>query len=176
MALNTDYTTADYNSFSTVAEMDEVIAELGVLYTATFWKSLEEIDKEALIKNATRYINTLEWLGEQNEAIIAKAMLWPRTDIENVAEDAIPYEILLKMGCWIIHNASANGNGSGNAEAGSIISKKVGDVAIGFESKSDIIKAKGGVVENPCDKYAKDFLANNELDFGIGGLGMARKP
>lgn len=175
MALDTDYTSATYDAFSTILEMDAVMAELGVLFTATFWSSLQTADKEALIKASTRYINTLRWKGEQNPDIQVATMQFPRIELEGATDTEVPHEVMLRMGCWIIHNATANGNGSGNISAGAMKSKNVGDVSITYETNADLIKASTTVALDPCETYAKMFILEDSLSFGIGGVSLGRR-
>jgi len=127
MAIDTLYTSATYNAFTTALEMDDIMTALGVIFNASFWTALDAPSKEALIKASTRYINTLDWLGDQNTDIVVSSMKWPRTNLDGAEDTIVPYEIQLRAGCWIIHNATANGNGSGNKKAGSMKSKNVGE-------------------------------------------------
>jgi len=176
MAIDTLYTSAGYNAFATVVQMDAIMVDLGVTLTATFWASLTEPTKEALTKASTREINTLDWLGDQNPDIVVASMDWPRINLDGAEDTVVPEEIMLRMGCWIIHNATANGNGGGNGKAGNVSSRNVGDVSISYESSADIIKASTMLASGPCDTYAKQFLADTELSFGIGGVGKTRRP
>lgn len=176
MAIDTLYTSATYNAYTTVLEMDDIMANLGVLFNASFWTALDAPTKEALIKASTRYINTLDWLGDQNLDIVVPSMKWPRINLDGAEDTVVPYEIQLRAGCWIIHNATANGNGSGNKKAGSMKSKNVGEVSIQYETEADLIKATSLSATNPCEGYGQEFLAGNELSFGIGGVGLGRRP
>lgn len=155
--------------------MDAIMVGLGVIFTATFWSALTDPSKEALIKASTRYINTLEWLGDQNPDIEVTSMKWPRIDLDGAEDTVVPYEVQLRMGCWIIHNSTANGNGSGNGKADRLTSRNVGDVSLSYESRAESISVSTMIID-PCDDYAKEFLADSELSFGIGGVGKARRP
>lgn len=175
MAIDTLYTSAGYNAFATEEQMDAIMVDLGVTFTATFWASLDTPNKEALIKASTRYINTMEWLGDQNPDIAVASMDWPRIDLDGAEDTVVPEEIMLRMGCWIIHNATANGNGSGNGKADGVTNKSVGDVSLTYETRAESIEATNLAID-PCATYAKDFLADSELSFGIGGVGKKRRP
>ena len=174
MALDIDYTSPLYNAFCDVATMDSAMIDLGVLYTATFWADLDAPNKEALIKASTRNINSLVWKGDQNPDILVPTMLYPRINLDGAEDTVIPEEIILRMGCWIIHNATANGNGSGNGKAGAVKAKNVGGVNITYETKADLIKASNSVATDPCENYAQNFIYVPSMSFGIGGVSKQR--
>ena len=50
MALNTNYVDADYNSYTTIPEMDNIIAAMAtVIGNGYGWSELDQIAKENLI-------------------------------------------------------------------------------------------------------------------------------
>lgn len=83
---------ADANSYLTVAEGDAFADErLGTLT----WSSSTEADKSKALVQATRYMDTLQYIGDK--ASTTQALLWPRSDAtcgdKQYADDVIPPEV-----------------------------------------------------------------------------------
>lgn len=166
MALDTLYTSASYNAFTDIAGMDAAMVEVGVMYKNTFWASQTDPQKEALIKMATKSMNKLTWQGVQNPAIVVAIMSWPRTDIEGVGATEIPEDLVLRMACWITHNAAASSLSKGK----NVASKSVGEVSVTY-------KGSGSVDDtSACDSYASQYLVSLTALGGIGSVGLHRFP
>lgn len=166
--LDTDYTSPTYDSYSDLPTMEDAISNVGLLLDNTFWGTLDEPTKEGLIKLATRDINKYDWKGEQNAAIIVASMLWPRTDIDNVGDTEIPYDLILRMACWISHNARQSTLG----QTGAIESKSVGEVSVSY-STSNV----GNVNQNdPCSDYGSEYMESNTSFGGVGSVSKRRGP
>jgi len=83
---------SDANSYLTVAEADTLAEErLGTLT----WTTAADEDKKKALVQATRYMDTLEYIGER--ASTTQSLLWPRTDAKcgdkDYASTVIPPEI-----------------------------------------------------------------------------------
>lgn len=83
---------SDANSYLTVAEGDTFAEErLGTLT----WSSSSDEDKKKALVQATRYMDTLEYIGEK--ATTTQALLWPRDDAKcgdkDYADTVIPTEV-----------------------------------------------------------------------------------
>lgn len=83
---------SDANSYLTIAEGDTFAEER--LGTLTWTSSTEENKKKALVQ-ATRYMDTLEFIGEK--ASTTQALLWPRDNAKcgdkDYADTIIPPEV-----------------------------------------------------------------------------------
>ena len=170
MALDTTYTSATYNAYSSLEDMNAAMTEFGLLSDNTFWSSLTDPDKEGLIKLATKEINNHEWTGTQNTGIVVVSMDWPRTGIDNVEDTEIPSEIIERMACWISHNAKQSTLNT----TGSINSKSVGEVSVSYNSSS-----VGSVNQSdPCSSYASQYLErSSKTSFGgVGSISKRRGP
>ena len=166
MALDTLYTSTGYNAYSSIADMDTAMAEVGALYKNTFWATQEDQAKEALIKASTKAMNKLDWKGEQNAATVVLSMDWPRTDVEGVGETEIPEDLVLRMACWITHNAAASSLSKGK----NVASKSVGEVSLTYTGAGSVDDTSA------CDTYASQYLASLSAFGGIGSVGMQRFP
>lgn len=167
MALDTTYTSATYNAFTTILEMDAAMAELGLFFKNTFWAALTDIDKEALIKVASREVSKLDWQGTPTQGILVSSLTWPRTDVPNVGTEEIPYDLQLRMGCWVIHNSLASPLASDTAN---VKSKSVGDVSVTYDTSGKVNAF------SPCDGYAAEYLMPSSYLGGLGTVGMRRNP
>ena len=166
MALDTLYTSTGYNAYSSVADMDTAMAEVGALYKNTFWTTQTDPIKEALIKAATKAMNKLDWIGTQNIGIVVLSMDWPRTDVEGIGVTEIPEDLVLRMACWITHNAAASSLSKGK----NVASKSVGEVSLTYTGAGSIDDTSS------CDTYASQYLASLSAFGGIGNVGLHRFP
>lgn len=96
MALDTDFTSATYNSYVSVAEADVLIAALGPFFTTDKWDALDSLEKEAVILQATRGLNSFAFQGALNQLVISPFnMQWPRSGVHfcngiEIPSDQIP--------------------------------------------------------------------------------------
>jgi len=170
MALDTLYTSATYDSFFTVVEMDEFIQEIKFSHGGDQkWLALSEEEKENLTKSAVRYINSNVWAGTQNILIIVKTMLWPRDPYG----DTTPNDIGLAMACHILR--TLNGGGESLAAIGAVKKKKVGNVEIEYETGGGATSAVQSGSKPCADEYAHYYLIS-KTSGGIGGVGLNKVP
>lgn len=169
MALDTLYTSPTYNGFISVLDMNDVMTDLGVLMKTSFWAPLSEASKEALIKASSRALSKLDWKGSPNPSIVVSDLTWPRIDIDGAEPTQIPYDLQLRMGCWIVHNAVASPLA---APAGNIASKSVGDVSVTYNTAG----AGSISTSSSCDSYATAYLNTATHLGGLGTLGLRRNP
>ena len=170
MALDTDHTSATYDSFFTVVEMDGFIQQVKFNHGGDArWLQQSEDDKEILILNAVAYINSHEWEGVQNIDIIVLTMDWPRDPYG----DSTPNDIGLAMACNILRTLNIGGI-DGAAASGDIKKKKVGPVEVEYDVGGSL---SVGVTSKTCAEiYAHYYLIPLVKSGGIGGVGLNRLP
>ena len=79
MSLDTTYTSATFNSYMSIADVDTEVAALAGIYPVTKWQSLGDTEKEGIIKQATKDLNSFSFVGALNDSILTD-MLWPRSN------------------------------------------------------------------------------------------------
>ena len=71
MAIITDYTDANYNSYIALVEANTRIAAFAPFYDVSAWNALSDVDKENLIIRATADANAFVYLWEISNSIIS---------------------------------------------------------------------------------------------------------
>jgi len=171
MALDTTYTSPTYDSFFTVAEMDDYVQAVKFQQGGDQkWLALSETDKEILTKSAVSYINGLTWEGTQNVDIVVLTMLWPRDPYGTVTPDEIGYA----MACYMLR--TINVGSTSNAAIGAIKKKKVAGVEVEYETGGAIAAATQIHVLSCAEQYAELYLIPLRLSGGIGGVGLGKRP
>lgn len=95
MAVDTTYTSANYDGYISTAECDTLISGLSGFYNTSGYDKLSTTQKENAIKYATREANRMQFVGTVSADVVAQDMQWPRSGVyylngETVSSTAIP--------------------------------------------------------------------------------------
>jgi len=177
MLFETDWTSADYNAYCEIADIDALMDQLEVLNGSIGWGILDSGVKEVHIVNASKRLSSVEFSGALNPLVITNnPMKFPRSGLtyQNgtpVPEDIIPNEVCGFVACFIYDWIASGRTTTQSSNVGAIKSKKVGDVSITYET--------GGSIIQPSEDGGADCIDNNipsgwyedELSSTIGGIG-----
>lgn len=82
MAIDTVYTSVDFNAYITVAETDTRIAGFQPFVDTSSWDALSDPQKENLIAASTKDANRFDYFGQLNGSVVSSFnMKWPRSDV-----------------------------------------------------------------------------------------------
>lgn len=82
MAIDTVYTSVDFNAYIDVAEADTRIAGFQPFVDASAWDALADPQKENLIAAGSKDANRFDYFGQLNGSVVSKFnMKWPRRNV-----------------------------------------------------------------------------------------------
>lgn len=88
MAFSYDTVTIDSEAYEVFASLDYAENYASAVFGATSWSDATDANKNLALVTATRTMNRQNWIGEKADS--DNELEWPRSNIEGVADDAIP--------------------------------------------------------------------------------------
>ncbi len=162
MALVTDFTSPDYDSYLTLAKVETCMTALDGFYNITSWTALTDPIKENLILGATQNFNKFEFFGAISQSINSPFnMKWPRSEAfytngVGIENDEIPEFICCYIPERIIELQAQVQDGS--FYDGRISKQKVGSLEQSFQNPRDSRLLKSTLRNNPSFKCISDYV------------------
>ena len=94
MATDTIYTSPNFNSYYSVADITIYVNALDGLRDISSWATYSPVQQENLLLAATKDFNYFLYRGQLNDSVIAPEMQWPRSGVVYVNGVAIPDAVI----------------------------------------------------------------------------------